>query len=299
MAQKIFIDTDIGDDVDDALAIALALRSPELEVVGISTVYRNAPARQALAEALLHQLGRRDIPVAAGSSQTLSGDAQTDALPPQCRVLSGDIRPCAPLQGVRLLLDTLRREPDTVIVPIGPMTNIALAALLEPELMRGARIVAMGGAFGAVYPEYNILCDPEAAQIVLRSGAKVEMLGLDVTVPCVLDNAAEQRVCGFTEGSRGFLSALSRIWMETSKSKKITLHDPLVIAYLVDPTLVTMEAAPIRVVLEHGSLRGLTMDLRHPFRQREPLPEPNAEIAVSVDRDRACSMILERIFADS
>lgn len=299
MAQKIFIDTDIGDDVDDALAIALALRSPEIEVVGISTVYRNAPARQALAEALLHQLGRRDIPVAAGSSRTLSGDAQTDALPPQCRVLSGDIRPCAPLQGVRLLLDTLRREPDTVIVPIGPMTNIALAALLEPELMRGARIVAMGGAFGAVYPEYNILCDPEAAQIVLRSGAKVEMLGLDVTVPCVLDSAAEQLVCGFTEGSRGFLSALSRIWMETSKSKKITLHDPLVIAYLADPTLVTMEAAPIRVVLEHGSLRGLTMDLRHPFRRREPLPEPNAEIAVSVDRDRACRMILERIFADS
>ena len=99
-------------------------------------------------------------------------------------------------------------------------------------------------------------------------------------------------------GSRGFLSALSRIWLETSKSKKVTLHDPLVIAYLVDPTLVTMENAPIRVVLEHGSLRGLTMDLRHPFRRREPLPEANARIAVAVDRDRACGMILNRIFAD-
>ena len=298
MVQKIFIDTDIGDDVDDALAIALALRSPEIQVTGISTVYRNAPARRALAEELLRQLGHGDIPVAAGASRTLSGDAQTDALPPQCRVLSGDIRSSAPMQGVRLLLDTLRREPDTVIVPIGPMTNIALAVLLEPELMRGARIVAMGGAFGAVYPEYNILCDPEAAEIVLHSGARVEMLGLDVTVPCALDKEAEQRICGFTEGSRGFLSALSRIWLETSKSKKVTLHDPLVIAYLVDPTLVTMENAPIRVVLEHGSLRGLTMDLRHPFRRREPLPESNARIAVAVDRDRACSMILNRIFAD-
>ena len=111
------------------------------------------------------------------------------------------------------------------------------------------------------------------------------------TVSRVLNRSA-------TGVSRGFLSALSRICLETSKSKKVTLHDPLVIAYLVDPTLVTMENAPIRVVLEHGSLRGLTMDLRHPFRRREPLPEANAKIAVAVDRDRACSMILNRIFAD-
>lgn len=111
------------------------------------------------------------------------------------------------------------------------------------------------------------------------------------TVSRVLNRSA-------TGVSRGFLSALSRIWLETSKSKKVTLHDPLVIAYLVDPTLVTMENAPIRVVLEHGSLRGLTMDLRHPFRRREPLPESNARIAVAVDRDRACGMILNHIFAD-
>lgn len=111
------------------------------------------------------------------------------------------------------------------------------------------------------------------------------------TVSRVLNRSA-------TGVSRGFLSALSRIWLETSKSKKVTLHDPLVIAYLVDPTLVTMENAPIRVVLEHGSLRGLTMDLRHPFRRREPLPEANAKIAVAVDRDRACGMILNHIFAD-
>lgn len=296
MAKKIFIDTDIGDDVDDALAIALALRSRELELTGVSTVYKNAPARQQLAMELLRRMGRSDIPVAAGASKNLEGDGATETPPPQCRCLKEAVVPACRTHGVTLLLEQLQKTPDMTVVALGPLTNLALAVLLEPERMKQAKIVMMGGAFGAVYPEYNILCDPAAAKLVLESGADVTMLGLDVTVPCVLDHAEEALVLSYTEGDRGFLSDLAKVWMETSKAKKITLHDPLVIAYLLDPSLVTVEPAPVSVVLDSGSLRGLTVDRRHPFRRREPLPAPNAKIAASVDRDRACALILNRIF---
>lgn len=296
--KKVFIDTDIGDDIDDALAIAMALRAPELEVLGISTVYRNTAARVQLTLHLLKAMGRLDIPVAAGVSRSLSGQGATDAMPHQCRNISKTIPANCSQNGVQLLLDTLHQHPDTWILPLGPLSNIAIAMLLEPETFRNVNIVLMGGAFGAVYPEYNIMCDPEAADIVFHSGAAVQVLGLDVTAPCVLDKEQEQWICSFTEGYRGFLSDLSKIWLETSKSKKVTLHDPLVIAHLLDPTLVEMVSAPVRVITEYGSLRGLTVDMRHPFRMREPLPPENVRYACRVDKERACKMILQGVFGE-
>ena len=103
-------------------------------------------------------------------------------------------------------------------------------------------------------------------------------------------------IAGFSQGYRGFLANLTRIWMETSKSKKITLHDPLTVAYLLDPSLVTMEEAPVQVILDSGTLRGLTVDHRHPFRPRAPFPAPNARIAKTVDAGRVRRLVLSRIF---
>lgn len=294
--QRVFIDTDIGDDVDDALAIALAVLAPELEVTGISTVYRNASTRQQLAMELLRQLGAEHIPVAAGSSQPLGTHLDTGVRPPQCTVLTQERPPNCRRHGVELLLETLKRDPSVVLVAIGPLTNVAIAALLEPELIRKSKIVLMGGAFSAIYPEYNMMCDPEAANIVLHSGADIQMIGLDVTVPCVLSPQDESRIASFHQGCQGFLASLCDVWLRTSKSKKITLHDPLTVASLIDPTLLKLEPAPIRVELGTGQLRGLTTDLRHPFRRREPLPEPNVKIAVSVDAERLCRMVMGRLF---
>lgn len=292
---RIFIDTDIGDDVDDALAIALAVLSPELALTGVSTVYGNASARQQLAAQLLRQLGA-EVPAAAGLGQSLRFQANTTVLPRQCQALTEQRSVMGGRHGVELLVETIRANPETVIVALGPLTNIAMAILLAPDVMKRASIVLMGGAFRAVYPEYNILCDPEAANIVLQSGAKIRMVGLDVTVPCVLSKEDEGLIASFHSGYRGFLASLSAIWLETSKSKKITLHDPLTVASLIDPSLLELEAAPVRIELDGGPLRGLTVDLRHPFRQREPIPPPNAEIAVSVDASRTCRLVMERIF---
>lgn len=294
-ATRIFIDTDIGDDVDDALAIALAVLSPELTLTGVSTTYGNVSARQQLAVQLLQQLGAK-VPVAAGIGQSLRFQADTSALPHQCRVIGEPPPGAEGRHGVELLIETLRQDPETVIVALGPLTNIAAAVLLAPDVMRRANIVLMGGAFRAAYPEYNILCDPEAANIVLQSGAAIRMIGLDVTVPCVLSKEEESRIASFHSGYRGFLASLSAIWLETSKSKKITLHDPLTVASLIDPSLLKLEAAPVRIELDSGPLRGLTVDLRHPFRQRTPVPPANAKIAVSVDAMRTCRLVMDRIF---
>lgn len=292
---RIFIDTDIGDDVDDALAIALAVLSPELTLTGVSTVYGNVSARQQLAMQLLRQLGAK-VPVAAGLGQSLRFQANTSVMPRQCQVLTEPPPVTGGRHGVELLIENICEDPETVIVALGPLTNVAMAVLLAPNVMKRANILLMGGAFRAVYPEYNILCDPEAANIVLQSGAKIRMIGLDVTVPCVLSKEDESFIESFHSGYRGFLASLSTIWLETSKSKKITLHDPLTVASLIDPSLLQLEAAPVRIELDSGPLRGLTVDLRHPFRQREPIPPPNAEIAVSVDALRTCRLVMERIF---
>ena len=291
---RIFIDTDIGDDVDDALAIALAALSPELTLTGVSTVYGNVSARRQLAVQLLRQLGT-EVPVEAGVGRSLRFQNDTSVLPHQCRVLA-EQPPAANVHGVELLIETVRSAPETVVIALGPLTNIAMAVLLAPDIMKHAKIVLMGGAFSAVYPEYNILCDPEAANIVLRSGAEIRMIGLDVTVPCILSKEEEGVIGSFRDGYRGFLASLCAIWLETSKSKKITLHDPLTVASLIDPTLLKMEAAPIQIEMDSGPLRGLTVDLRHPFRQREPLPPANVMIAVAVDAQRTCKLVMERVF---
>lgn len=292
---RIFIDTDIGDDVDDALAIALAALSPELTLTGVSTVYGNVSARRQLAVQLLRQLGT-EVPVEAGVGRSLRFQNDTSVLPHQCRVLAEQPPAAANVHGVELLIETVRSAPETVVIALGPLTNIAMAVLLAPDIMKHAKIVLMGGAFSAVYPEYNILCDPEAANIVLRSGAEIRMIGLDVTAPCILSKEEEGVIGSFRDGYRGFLASLCAIWLETSKSKKVTLHDPLTVASLIDPTLLKMEAAPVRIEMAGGPLRGLTVDLRHPFRQREPLPPANVMIAVSVDAQRTCKLVMERVF---
>ncbi|QQO09367.1 nucleoside hydrolase [Breznakiella homolactica] len=296
MAEKIIIDTDIGDDVDDALAIALALRSPELEVAGITTVYKNVAQREQLALTLLDVYGRRDIPVAVGFGKPIRYETDTSAIPHQCRNLRNKIERNCDSDAVSFIIESVRKDPAIILVAIGPYTNIGMAVKLAPEIMRGVRVVGMGGAFSAVYPEYNIMCDPEAVNILLKSECRIEMVGLDVTVKCVLspDDLAGIKQC--REAEHQFLGGLIDIWMDTSIGKKVTLHDPLTVAYLIDPGILTMKMEPVDVELEGTFTRGLTAVLRTPFRQRKPLPPDNVNVAVDVDFPRLRSLVLRRVF---
>lgn len=293
---RIIIDTDIGDDVDDALAIALALRSPEIEVLGITTVYKNVEMRTQLVLDLLQVYQADDIPVSTGFGQPIRYAVDDSMLPHQCRFLDRRLPLNCDKDAVEFIIEMVRENPDVVIVPIGPFTNIGMAVKLAPELMRGTRIVAMGGAFSAVYPEYNILCDPEAANIVINSHAKVEMIGLDVTTKCVLAKEDERLILEQTDPKAAYLSRLTQVWLETSKSKKITLHDPLTIAYLIEPELLTMEPQPVQIELEGTFTRGLTALCRTPFRQRTPYPDSVIQVAKDVRSQRMRDLLFERLF---
>lgn len=295
-AVRILIDTDIGDDVDDALAIALALNSAELEVVGVTTVYQNTRMRAQLALQLLQVMGAEHIPVAVGIEQPIRNRVDSTVIPHQCRNMNATYPSNCNLHAVDLIIETLRKDPDTVLVPIGPFTNIAIAAKLAPELIASSRIVAMGGAFGSVYPEYNIMCDPEAANIVLSSGARVELVGLDVTVQCQLSKEDIDKIYRCRGSVERYICSLMDIWLHTSISGKVTLHDPLTVAYLADSSLLRMESVPVAVEMDGGITRGLTAVLRTPFRQRQSVLKDNALVAREVDARKMRDTLMNRVF---
>ncbi len=254
MAQKIIIDTDPGHD--DAVAILLALASPELEVLGITAVAGNVPLPLTAKNCLkvCELAGRTDVPVYAGADRPLVREPITaeyvhgktglngpDLPEPRMRLAEG--------HAADFIVETLRRElPGTVtIAALGPLTNLALAFRQAPDVVgRVARIVAMGGgAFegGNTTPvaEFNILCDPQAAQQVFSAGAPIVLHPLDVTHKVL---TRRDRVAGFrTLGTRvgtavaELLDFFERFDVAKYGADGGPLHDPNVIAWLLAPEI--------------------------------------------------------------
>lgn len=231
----ILIDTDIGDDIDDALALAVALRSPEVELIGITTVFRDAPRRAILARELLRVWGREDVPVVAGCSEPFfpAWDSLHEgrALGRQFEALDPALTWQDTLHAVTFIIDQVRarhaRGETLTLVTIGALTNLALAFQLAPDIKAGCRVVMMGGKWSDDFPEWNILCDPEAAAMVFNSGAPIQMIGLDVTLQCVLDAAQIQALRDSAKPSVRWLGQLIDLW-----NHPVVLHDPLTILSL-------------------------------------------------------------------
>ena len=187
---KIILDTDIGDDADDALAICLAVKSRELDILGITTVFRNTAARAKIAVSLLRELGREDIPVYAGLGKPLVEAADVTAVPKQLFPEMEQLPYERSMDAVEYLRRTLTgaKEPIT-LVTIGPLTNIGVLLYLHPEVKKNIReIVMMAGAYYMHYRELNVRSDPEAANIVFTSGLPIRAVGLDVTTRCQVDD---------------------------------------------------------------------------------------------------------------
>jgi len=255
LPRQIIIDTDPGQD--DAFAILLALASPEdVTVLGITAVAGNVPLplTQRNARIVCELAGRRDIPVFAGCAAPLQRKLVTAEHVHGVTGLDGPpmVEPTMPLadgHGVDFIIDSLRRAPEKTITlcPLGPLTNIAQAFLQAPDIIpRVKEIVLMGGAYfevGNITPaaEFNIYVDPEAAQIVLKSGVPVVMMPLDVTHKVI---ATRPRV----EAIRALGSKVAHVaaeWADFFERFDVAkygsdggpLHDPTVIAYLIAPHL--------------------------------------------------------------
>jgi len=277
MKRKIIIDTDPGQD--DAVAILLALASPgELDVLAIVAVAGNVGLAQNAKNALkvVELSGRTDIPVYAGSVRPMRRQLVTAEHVHGASGLDGPDLPEPTLKlqaghGVDFLADTLTAaEPASItLCTLGPLTNIAMALVKAPACIRGiGEIVMMGGAYfevGNITPsaEFNILVDPEAADVVLRSGVKITMIPLDVTHGVLATRARLDRIAAL--GNRAgkavneMLSFSERFDLAKYGEPGAPLHDPCVIAYLLKPKL--FEGRQINVTVEtHSELTmGLTV----------------------------------------
>jgi purine nucleosidase len=274
--RKIIIDTDPGQD--DAVAILLALASPELDVLGITAVAGNVPlALTARNARVICDLARRtDVPVFAGCDRPLTRPLVTaEHVHGKTGLDGADLPdPVIPLQdahAVDFLIDTLRREPpgSVTLCTLGPLTNIATAFARAPDIVpRVAEVVAMGGAYfevGNITPaaEFNIYVDPEAAAAVLASGVALTIVPLDVTHKALTTRARVEgfRALGTPVGHAvaGWTDFFERFDMAKYGSEGAPLHDPLVIAYLLAPDLFTGRHVNVEIETEGRFTLGMTV----------------------------------------
>lgn len=302
---KVVLDMDPG--VDDALALMMAMNSPELEVVGITTVSGNVHVEKTSVNVLkiLEALGFEHVPVYRGAANPLVRNLETAEWVHGVDGLgdSGLPQPKRkPLPGaVNYLVETLMNEPGLTLVATGPLTNIALAFMIEPELPRRiGKMVVMGGAFnltphsyGNATPvsEFNIYVDPEAADVVVRSGVKPLFVGLDVTADpaTALKREDLQR---FADSSSKTASIVGRILRNPlERFGYLNLHDPMAVATVIKPSLFRTFDAEVYVVLCDGLTRGMTVVERRPWVEKRP----NAEVCGGVDGKEFLRLFFERL----
>lgn len=257
--RRIIIDTDIGDDIDDALAIAFALESPELDVIGITTVFRNVTARAKLAVNLLKRAGRSDIPVFAGIGSPIINKVDVNEIPNQySEETEGHVEGFG-ANAIDFIVDTIMKsDGEITLVPIGPLTNIAIAILKEPGLKTKVKeIVMMGGCFYSHLSEWNIKCDPEAARVVFESGIPIKAVGLDVTVECVLTKEDTDRLMTSPKTSGAYLPELIKRWQKLTDHYPM-MHDPLAVCAVFDETMLEFRQDEIFVETQGEFTRGGT-----------------------------------------
>jgi len=301
LPRRILLDCDPGHD--DAIALLLALASPEVELIGVTTVAGNQTLEKTTANAirLLEFAGRDDVPVAAGADRPLVRDPYVAADVHGESGLDGPELP--PPQGAPieshaadfLAERILASSQPVTLIPTGPLTNVALLLALHPDA-RPDRIVLMGGAVaeGNVTPaaEFNVWCDPEAAARVFAGGIDVTMIGLDVTHRALFTPAHAERLDGRVGRLVSeLLSFYGRFHHDVYGFAGSPIHDAVAVAHVLRPELVETLERNVEVDTSSELCRGRTVvDL-----WRRTGREPNAHVGVDIDADGFCELLIERI----
>jgi purine nucleosidase len=247
---KIILDTDIGDDVDDAFALGLALQSPEVEIVGVTTAWGDTALRARMVRRMILENGRAEIPVAEGIV-TKSATAFS-----QARWAEGELDAKSRVEAVEFLLNEIRKSPgELTLVAIGPLTNVGAAIERDATTFRKLkRVVLMGGSVRRGYgdlgyepdrgpmAEYNIKCDVAAAQKLFTSGVPIFMMPLDST-QLKLDEVKREVLFRKTTMLTSELAELSAEWGQ----KTPTLFDAMAVAYVIEPELCPVTKLRIEV----------------------------------------------------
>jgi inosine-uridine nucleoside N-ribohydrolase len=300
-ATPILLDCDPGHD--DAIALLLALASPELELLGVSSVAGNQTLDKTTANAIrvLEFAGRLDVPVAAGADRPLVREQFVASYVHGETGLDGPDLP--PPQGAPVnrhaadfLADKIREADGNVtLVPVGPLTNVALMLALHPDA-RPERIVLMGGAVaeGNVTPaaEFNIWCDPEAAARVFASGIDVTMIGLDVTHKALFTTSHIGRLSGRVgEMVTDLLRFYDKFHRDVYGFDGSPIHDAVAVAHVLRPGLVETLYRNVEIDVGSELCRGRTVvDLWQRTERK-----PNCHVGVDIDADGFLELLLERI----
>lgn len=320
-AKKIIFDTDPG--TDDALALMLALNAPELDVRAITVVPGNVTLAMGVENALrmVSLANRCDIPVAAGAQKPLfqklitaeffhgmNGLADIELPPSKCKVDTHF--------GPDLIIQLVKASPHEItLVPVGPLTNIAMAVQKDPSIVPLVKeVILMGGSITGgnvnAAAEANIYNDPEAAQVVFQAGWPITMSGLEVGNKALftqkyLDELSKGRgpMSDFTSKVGKFLIDLSAKF----GSEGSPMYDPSAVAIAIDPTLVKVEAMHVDVETKGEFTRGETVGNRNGYIERNVLHgdryviegmdkvTPNAKVCVDVDSDRLLQLFVSKI----
>ncbi len=283
--EKVIIDTDIGDDVDDAFALALAVKSPELEILGVTTTFGDTETRAKIAERFLGEVGRTEIPVMAGKAA-----ATKNPMSQRRYAESGRFGKNSHGDAADFLLDQIRRHPGEItLIGIGPLMNVGAAIDKDPVTFRKLkRVVIMGGSIRRGYgdlgytapvppmPEWNILNDVVSAQKLFASGVPLFVLPLDST-QLKLDEVKREFLFSRGTAVTDQLAILYHLWGQETP----TLFDPMAVAFVLVPELCPMTALHIRV-----DESGLT---------REEPGTPNVKVCLNSNPEDFFQFYLKRI----
>lgn len=306
--KRLIIDTDPG--VDDAMAILFALRSPEVQVEALTTVFGNGGVATTTANALriLEVAQRGDIPVAAGAARPLLHDYRGRGFMVHGRDGLGEtnlppaqVAP-ASMRAAELIIDRVMAAPGEItLVALGPQTNLALAVSLEPRLAQNVReVVFMGGAArdrGNASPvaEANILNDAAAAKIVFHAGWPLTMVGLDVTRKVTMTPAYMAELQAAQTPITDFICAITpfylRFYQQRDGIDGFSVHDSSALAYTIDPTLFTTQKSYVDVQVGEHPCNGQTVaDWRGQWEK-----PANVTVCLGVDEQRFLAFYRERI----
>lgn len=302
MATRLILDTDIGTDVDDCLALSFILGSPELKLEGVTCVYGDVELRARMVLKVLRLGGREDVPVMCGASQPLLGlkPVYWEGHEGQGLLQSEDeaLQPAAE-HAVDYIVRTVMANPGQIhLLAIGPLTNVALALLREPRLAENlAHLTIMGGLLGGAHrldlpfhAEHNIKCDPEAAHVVLSAGVPTTLVPLDVTTLVKIDRRGYDRIAAAGDPFHAAVADQLARYPRFAKNGATWLHDPLAAALVVNPDLAEYEDLHVAVETGGRLAAGVT------FMDRPTTDRPaTARVALRIDADEAEAFIVGRI----
>src|SRR6202167_825052 len=319
--ERVIIDTDPG--TDDALAILLALRSPELRVEALTVVAGNVMASVGLDNALkiVSLAGRCDVPVAEGAQRPLHAKLNIEPFWNGPGGLGGaELPPSSckpdPRFGPDVIIELVHEYPHEItIIGVGPETNLALAILKDPTIVPLVkRVILMAGSIsggnvnGAA--EFNAYCDPDAADLVFRAGWPVTMVGLDVTEITLISSAQVEQIERSGGAEAKFVAAVARFQVGLYQGTGFSggaIHDALAVGVAIDPTFVKLRALHIDVETEGRIARGETVANRlgtvdHVVDKGDHLEtvgvdqvKPNAQVAVGIDSERFLKLFITRL----